>query len=86
MWGANQWWKGGVAGVRELYRVRKEKETKTKTEKKRKGQVAEQDGGGGESKQECKRQKESREGGRAVLDSPPLGLISFCILCCVPAK
>lgn len=47
MWGANQWWKGGVAGVRELYRVRKEKETKTKTEKKRKGQVAEQDGGGG---------------------------------------
>lgn len=47
MWAANQWWKGGVAGVRELYRVRKEKETKTKTEKKRKGQVAEQDGGGG---------------------------------------
>lgn len=36
MWGANKWWKGGVAGVRELYRVRKEKETKTKTEKKRK--------------------------------------------------
>lgn len=65
MWGANKWWKGGVAGVRELYRVRKEKETKTKTEKKRKGQVAEQDGGGGKANKNVRdRKKAGREGGR----------------------
>lgn len=48
------------------------------------GQVAEHD----EGKRTSARQKETeagREEGKEVLDSPPLGLISFCILCCEPA-
>lgn len=40
-----------------------------------------------EGKQGRMKETERKQGGRAGgLDSPPLGLISFCILCCVPAK
>lgn len=70
--------------MRELHRVRKEKKTKRKIDEKRKGgQVAEMGMKGRGNKQEYKRQG---GGGSAALDSPPLGLISFCILCCVPAE
>lgn len=37
------------------------------------GQVAEQKG------------ERKREGQKVELHLPPLGLVSFCILCCVPA-
>lgn len=45
---------------------------------------------GKESKRQTRREGRRKEGGRVVLlllllDSPPLGLISFCILCCEPA-
>lgn len=41
---------------------------------------------GKESKRQKRREGGKKEGGRVVLlDSPPLGLISFCILCCEPA-
>lgn len=86
MWAVNQWWKRGAEGVGELYRVRKERETKGGKEEDKGGQAAEQDGGKRKQVQESKRQREGRrEGGRVVLDSPPLGLISFCIPCCEPA-
>lgn len=75
----------------ELRRVRKEKKTKRKIDEKRKGgQVAEMGRQGRGNKREYKRQREGKgrrkEVGSAALDSPPLGLISFCILCCVPAE
>lgn len=60
------------------------KSRQKKDEKRRKeGHVAEQIRGRVTNAR--KKERGKRKGGKVELHLPPLGLISFCILCCVPA-
>lgn len=56
--------------------MRKEKETRTEAKRRRTGVRW-------SGKKQMKMYEAERTEGGALLDSPPLGLIFFCILCCV---
>ena len=66
--------------------MNKEKETKIGKEKDKRMEKEDRWQNRMGRKNKCKEERHrKREGEEVVLDSPPLGLISFCILYCVPA-